>query len=153
MHIHAGVKDLDRSIRFYSALFGASPVKTKSDYAKWLLDDPRINFAISTRVAKGVNHLGIQVDEVSELDELRNRLEKAGTNLNDEGETDCCYAHSDKTWVEDPAGISWEAFRTLEELQLFSANDVSPEGACCTPETKGQPGCCEVSAKTAGCCG
>lgn len=153
MHIHAGVEDLAQSIRFYSALFGAEPDKTKSDYAKWMLDDPRINFAISTRVAKkGVDHLGIQVDDEGELEALRERLGQADASLYDEGESNCCYARSDKSWVEDPAGIAWETFRTMEDLQLFAANEKPADEACCTPETKGQPGCCVPSEKTVGCC-
>jgi catechol 2,3-dioxygenase-like lactoylglutathione lyase family enzyme len=152
MHVHAGVKNLDQGISFYSALFGADPVKTKGDYAKWMLDDPRINFAISTRVPSGIDHLGIQVDEDGELGELRDRLGRADALLFDEGETECCYARSDKTWVEDPAGIAWETFRTMEDLQLFAANEEPTAEACCTPETKGQPGCCVPSEKTVGCC-
>jgi catechol 2,3-dioxygenase-like lactoylglutathione lyase family enzyme len=121
MHIHVGVEHLDQAIAFYSALFGEQPTKIKSDYAKWMLDDPRINFAISTQGgSKGVNHLGIQVEEDSELEELRARLKAADLSLFDEGETVCCYARSDKSWIEDPAGIAWEAYRTMEEAQYFS---------------------------------
>ena len=152
-HIHVGVEKLDESIRFYNALFGAEPVKTKTDYAKWLLDDPRVNFAISTRASKkGVDHLGIQVEENGELDELRSRLESAALPVFDEGETVCCYAKSDKTWVQDPAGIAWETYRTMEDAQIYGENPASHESACCTPETKGTPDCCEPSEKTAGCC-
>ena len=122
-HIHVGVEKLDESIRFYSALFGAEPIKTKTDYAKWLLDDPRVNFAISTRASKkGVDHLGIQVEENGELDELRSRLESAALPVFDEGETVCCYAKSDKTWVQDPAGIAWETYRTMEDAQIYGEN-------------------------------
>ena len=154
MHIHVGVEALDQSIKFYSALFGAQPVKTKPDYAKWMLDDPRINFAISTRVGKvGVDHLGLQVDDERELEELRERLKSADMSVFDEGEAVCCYAHSDKSWVKDPSGVAWEAYKTMGDAQLFSASaDEAGESACCTPETKGQPGCCEPSEKTAGCC-
>lgn len=128
-HIHVGVEKLDESIRFYSALFGAEPVKTKPDYAKWMLDDPHINFAISTRAGKkGVDHLGIQVDNVVELNTLRNQLSKANLSTHDEGETVCCYSKSEKSWVEDPSGIAWEAYHTMEDAQIFSG-------------------------KTAGCCG
>ncbi|MEI8014203.1 MAG: glyoxalase/bleomycin resistance/dioxygenase family protein [Nitrospira sp.] len=129
-HIHVGVETLDESIRFYSALFGAEPVKTKTDYAKWLLEDPRVNFAISTREKKnGVDHLGIQVEE---------------------SQTVCCYARSDKSWIQDPAGIPWEAYRTIEDAQLFSGHSNQSEGAYCTPETMGQPDCCEPSEKPTG---
>lgn len=154
MHIHVGVEHLDQAIVFYSALFGEQPDKTKPDYARWLLDDPRINFAISTRGSTaGVDHLGIQVEEDSELDELRERLKQADLSLFDEGETTCCYARSDKSWVEDPAGIAWEAYKTMDEARFFSSNteagdhpggasvnparqlDVSdqPSGSCCAP--------------------
>jgi len=153
MHIHVGVESLDQSIKFYSDLFGAQPVKTKTDYAKWMLDDPRINFAISTRAGKaGVDHLGLQVDEEVELQELRERLTSADMSVFDEGETVCCYARSDKSWVEDPSGIAWEAYKTMEDVQLFSASTESDGGACCTSETKGQPDCCEPSERTTGCC-
>ena len=153
MHIHIGVENLDQSLRFYSALFGADPVKVKSDYAKWMLEDPNVNFAISTRSGKtGVDHLGLQVDEADELDELRERLKKADMSVFDEGETVCCYARSDKTWVEDPTGIAWEAYQTMEDVNLFSGIAAAGEEACCTPETKGQPNCCEPSEKTVGCC-
>lgn len=153
LHIHVGVDDLDGSIRFYSALFGAEPVKTKTDYAKWLLDDPGVNFAISTRSGrKGVDHLGLQADEESELDELRERLKSADMATFDEGETVCCYARSDKSWVEDPAGIAWEAYRTMAEAQVFSDEAAAGEAACCTPETRGQPGCCVPAEGADECC-
>ena len=136
MHIHVGVDQLDQSITFYSALFGALPSKTKEDYAKWMLDDPCINFAISTRGGKaGVDHLGIQVDEDHELDDLRERMKGADLSLFDEGETVCCYARSDKSWVEDPAGIAWEAYKTMEEVQYFSsavkAEDLAEKSSGC----------------------
>ena len=136
MHIHIGVDSLEPSIKFYNALFGASPVKVKDDYAKWMLDDPRINFAISTRVGKkGVDHLGVQVDQDSELEELRTRLENADMATFGEGETICCYARSDKSWVKDPTGIAWEAYKTMEDVQLFSEAEVVEGNACCAPET------------------
>ncbi|MDI3467707.1 MAG: glyoxalase [Nitrospira sp.] len=153
LHVHVGVENIEEAIRFYSALFGAEPIKTKTDYAKWLLDDPRVNFAISTRASKkGVDHLGIQVEDNSELDELRGRLKIANLAVFDEGETVCCYAKSDKTWVQDPAGVAWETYRTMEDAQIYGENPVNAESACCTPETKGTPNCCEPSEKTAGCC-
>jgi catechol 2,3-dioxygenase-like lactoylglutathione lyase family enzyme len=152
MHIHVGVENLDQSIKFYNTLFGAEPVKTKTDYAKWMLNDPRINFAISTRSGKvGVDHLGLQVEENVELDKLRERLKSADMSVFDEGETLCCYARSDKSWVEDPSGIAWEAYKTMADVQLFSGEVAMQEIACCTPETNGQPDCCEPSEKTAGC--
>ena len=153
MHIHVGVESLDQSIKFYSALFGEQPVKAKTDYAKWMLDDPRINFAISTRSGTaGVDHLGLQVDQEGELQELRERLKSADISVFDQGETVCCYARSDKSWVEDPSGIAWEAYKTMEDVQLFSASASPEEKVCCTPETKGQPDCSEPSEKAAGCC-
>src|SRR5689334_6402233 len=122
-HIHIGVEKLDDSIRFYSALFGAEPVKREADYAKWLLDDPRVNFAISTRAKKNsVDHLGIQVDHEQELTALRERLKTADLAVVEEGDAVCCYARSDKSWVQDPAGIPWEAYRTMEDAQVFSGH-------------------------------
>ncbi len=153
MHIHVGVKQLDESIVFYSALFGAPPTKVKPDYAKWMLDDPFINFAISTRSGKiGVDHLGLQVDDAAELSALRDHLSKANLTTHSEGETVCCYAKSEKTWVEDPAGIAWEAYHTMEDAQIFSKSEPAADAACCVPETKGQPDCCVPSPQTAGCC-
>ena len=136
MHIHVGVERLDQAIPFYSALFGVEPAKTKADYAKWMLDDPCINFAISTRGGKtGVDHLGIQVDEDRELGDLRKRLQDADMSVFDEGETVCCYARSNKSWVEDPAGIAWEAYQTMEDAQFFGSDEDTSESACCAPES------------------
>ncbi len=131
MHIHVGVERLDEGINFYSALFGAQPVKVKDDYAKWMLDDPRINFAISTRAGTGVDHLGLQVDESTELDAMRERLKQADMTLFDEGETVCCYARSEKSWVKDPAGVAWEAYQTMEDVQLFGETQPAGDTACC----------------------
>ena len=154
MHIHVGVESLDQSIKFYNSLFGAEPVKTKFDYAKWMLEDPRINFAISTRSGKvGVDHLGLQVDEASELEAMRERFSSADMAVFDEGETVCCYARSDKSWVQDPTGIVWEAYEAMQDVQLFSSDEPALGEACCTPETRGQSGCCEPSEKTAEYCG
>ena len=153
LHIHVSVEKLDESIRFYSALFGAEPVKTKQDYAKWLLENPRVNFAISTRAkTKGIDHLGIQVDEENELAELRDRFKASDMPVVNEGETVCCYAVSDKSWIQDPAGIPWEAYRTMEDAQLFSSQVDQTSRGCCTPDTMGTPDCCEPSEQTAGCC-
>ena len=154
LHIHIGVENIEQAIPFYTALFGADPVKTKTDYAKWLLDDPRVNFAISTRPSKkGVDHLGIQVDDNAELDEVRGRIESAGLSAFDEGETVCCYAKSDKTWVQDPAGMAWETYRTMEDAEIYGKDPVMSNGACCTPEAMGTPKCGEPSKQTAECCG
>ena len=154
IHIHIGVEKLDESIRFYSAIFGAEPVKTKPDYAKWMLEDPRVNFAISTRASKnGVDHLGIQVDDNDELQEIRTRLKAADLAVFEEGETVCCYAKSEKSWVQDPAGIAWEAYRTMEDAQIFSSKGAVSVSACCAEPSISQTACCEPSEKTTGCCG
>jgi catechol 2,3-dioxygenase-like lactoylglutathione lyase family enzyme len=143
MHIHVGVDHLDQSIKFYSALFGAEPSKTKADYAKWMLDDPRINFAISTRAGKGVDHLGLQVDADSELAALREQFKRAEMTAFDEGETVCCYAQSDKSWLEDPSGVAWEIFQTMEDAQLYSKQSPVAEQACCIPDSRLQAACCD----------
>lgn len=128
-HIHVGVKDLNKAVKFYSALFGQEPSKLKTDYAKWMLEDPRLNFAISTRVVgKGVDHLGIQVDEDAELCEITERLKGADLGVYDEGETTCCYAESKKAWVQDPAGIAWEAYRTMGDAEVFKKSE---QKSCC----------------------
>jgi catechol-2,3-dioxygenase len=144
-HIHVGVKDLNNSIQFYSTLFGQKPSKVKEDYAKWMLEDPRINFAISTRSGKeGVDHLGIQVDEGHELAEISERLKKADLGVFDEGSTTCCYAESSKAWVKDPAGIAWEAYHTMADAETFNENTKveSAANACCAPKTPTKSSCC-----------
>ena len=134
LHIHIGVEQLDEAIQFYSKLFGAEPVKRKPDYAKWMLDDPRINLAISTRAStKGVNHLGIQVDEEQELNDIRQLFKAKNLPVTKEGETQCCYAKSDKSWVLDPAGIPWEVYRTMEDAEVFSTPSALSDTACCEP--------------------
>ena len=153
MHIHVGVDHLDHSVKFYSALFGAQPSKQKEDYAKWMLDDPCVNFAISTTTGKaGVDHFGIQVDSDDDMGALRARLKEADLSLFDEGETVCCYARSDKSWVEDPAGIAWEAYRTMEEAALFSSTANSEADACCVPELDTSQAD-DFNEKANGCCG
>jgi catechol 2,3-dioxygenase-like lactoylglutathione lyase family enzyme len=113
MHVHVGVKDLDKSIAFYSALFATQPKVVKSDYAKWMLDDPRVNFAISTRGKQpGLDHLGIQVETQTELHEVYARLRQAGGTVIEQGQTACCYAQSEKSWIDDPSGIAWETLPT-----------------------------------------
>ncbi|MDB5911516.1 MAG: Lactoylglutathione lyase [Ramlibacter sp.] len=142
-HIHTRVQDLQASIAFYSKMFAAAPTRVEPDYAKWMLEDPRINFAISTRGEKvGIDHLGIQTDSEEELAELRQRAEAADMTLLDDGATTCCYARSDKHWVTDPQGIAWEHFRTLGDIPVFSeqARPAASEpeaAACCAP--KGKP--------------
>ena len=111
LHVHVAVDDLQHCIGFYSALFAAQPSVIKSDYAKWMLDDPRVNFAISARGrAAGLDHLGIQAEDKDELSEVYAWLRKAGGNVIEQGQTTCCYAKSEKSWIEDPSGISWETF-------------------------------------------
>jgi lactoylglutathione lyase len=142
-HIHTHVEDLQASIAFYSRLFAASPTRVEADYAKWMLDDPRINFAISTRGSKpGVDHLGFQAETEEELAELKARAQAADVALLDDGETTCCYARSEKHWVTDPQGIAWEHFRTLGDIPVFSqsgqaaASPGQEAAACCPPRGK-----------------
>ncbi len=140
-HVHVHVQDLAQSIGFYSKLFAAEPSRVESDYAKWMLDDPRINFAISTRGAKpGIDHLGVQTDDPAELAELKSRAQAADMALRDEGETTCCYARSEKHWVTDPQGLAWEHFHTLGDIPVFSeARQADAASACCAPAPRGKP--------------
>ena len=138
-HVHVSVHDLEQSIRFYSALFGAEPVVTKPDYAKWMLEDPRINFAISDRRAKaGVDHLGLQAENGAELEEIGARLAQADVSTTAQKGANCCYAKSDKYWTIDPQGIAWESFHTLDSVPLYgsdkrrSATAEPAKAACCT---------------------
>ena len=129
-HVHVHVEDLAKNIAFYSSLFNQQPARTESDYAKWMLQDPPVNFAISTRGgAAGVDHLGIQVESEEELAELRGQAARADLALQDQGETTCCYARSDKYWVTDPQGVAWEQFHTLESIPVFS--QPAAQGAHC----------------------
>ena len=134
-HVHVHVEDLDKSIAFYSRMFAAEPTRREADYAKWMLDDPRINFAISTRGGKpGVDHLGLQTDTAEELAELKSRAQSAGMALLDEGETTCCYAHSEKHWITDPQGVAWEHFHTLNDIPVFSRKRIGipvKSASCC----------------------
>ena len=135
-HVHLHVDDLAKSIGFYSKLFAAEPARREGDYAKWMLEDPPVNFAISTRGAKaGIDHLGIQTDDAAELAALKARAEAADMALLDEGETTCCYARSEKHWVTDPQGIAWEHFHTLGNIPVFNeaVAAVSSQSACCAP--------------------
>lgn len=129
LHIHVGVADLDQSIGFYSTLFNTQPSVVESDYAKWMLEDPRVNFAISARQrAPGIDHLGIQVDSRAELDELSGRLKAAGETTLDQEAATCCYAKSDKAWVNDPAGVRWETFFTFGGATSYG-EDEAPSAA------------------------
>jgi len=135
-HVHIAVADLDASIRFYSALFGAEPTVRMDDYAKWMVEDPRVNFAISKRSETvGLNHLGFQVDNTAELSQMQGRLTQAAQPYVEESQTACCYAKSDKYWIADPQGIAWETFHTLEAVPVFSAagQDAFKGAPCCVP--------------------
>ena len=154
LHVHVSVPDLAASIRFYSGMFAAQPTVVKSDYAKWALDDPRVNFAISQRGAPvGVNHLGIQVESAEELGEMHGRLQQLQGEVETEQGAACCYARSDKYWVNDPAGMAWETFHTLDTIPVFgaAAADTAAAGACCMPAAKEQaaPSCCAPASQ---CC-
>jgi hypothetical protein len=136
MHIHVGVKNLKESISFYSKMFATAPTIEKTDYAKWQLEDPKINFAISARgAAEGLNHLGIQVEDAAELSDMKARLDTLQAELVEEEGTACCYAKSDKYWVNDPSGIPWETFHTLDSIPVFneSSDAVEAASACCVP--------------------
>jgi catechol 2,3-dioxygenase-like lactoylglutathione lyase family enzyme len=168
-HVHVSVKDLPESIRFYSKLFGAEPSVTKSDYAKWMLDDPRVNFAISHNKCgstTGLNHLGLQVDSEEELSALETRFAAAGLGGVEEHGATCCYAKSDKTWLQDPQGIAWENFHTLGSVPVFGGS--GPEmlrSGSCTPAKSEAASTCGTPTVTAtassgcgpkpaaGCCG
>lgn len=156
LHVHLAVDDLNKAIAFYSTLFDAAPSTAKPDYAKWMLDDPRVNFAISARGSTtGIQHLGIQAEDKDELDTVYDRLSRADAQTLEEGETTCCYARSEKSWIADPVGTNWEVFRTLGESTDYG-HDVTPEpaanadakaheGGCCTPRAepvKPRSACC-----------
>ena len=131
-HVHVHVDDLAKNIAFYSAMFGQQPARTEPDYAKWMLADPPVNFAISTRGnAPGVDHLGIQVETPGELEALKANATKADMALLDEGQTTCCYAKSDKYWITDPQGIAWEQFQTLDSIPVFGESRAAADAACC----------------------
>jgi lactoylglutathione lyase len=142
-HVHAHVNELEASIAFYSKLFAAEPTRVEADYAKWMLEDPRINFAISTRRGPvGVDHLGFQTDDADELADLKARAKDADMALLDQGETSCCHARSDKYWVTDPQGIAWEQFHTLDSIPVFGEGTRAAEpqaSACCAPTSRRKP--------------
>jgi len=164
-HVHVAVNDLDKSIAFYSAMFGEQPAVVKTDYAKWMLEDPRVNFAISNRGQEpGVNHLGLQAEDDAELEAIHANLKKADTTVLPEMGAHCCYAKSDKYWVTDPQGIAWESFRSLGSIPLFGGEDTEPAvvepAANCGVDAASAPSCCappetKVPAPTTaagGCC-
>lgn len=151
-HMHVGVSDLDASIAFYTHLFGAEPSVAKADYAKWMLEDPRINFAISMRegAVKGIEHVGLQVEDESELAEVYDRLKAADRPVLEEGATTCCYAKSEKSWIADPDGVVWEAFLTSggsttyggsPDLDQLASADAAAS-ACCVPQAAAPSTCC-----------
>jgi len=150
-HVHVAVDDLQANVRFYSTVFGVQPSVQKPDYAKWMLDDPRVNFAISQRGAKpGVDHLGFQVDSDEELSALRKQVAGAEIAALDQPDATCCYARSDKYWITDPQGVAWETYRTLGEAQVYGAETKKSEeaGACCSP----QPAAATRDTVAAKCC-
>jgi catechol 2,3-dioxygenase-like lactoylglutathione lyase family enzyme len=143
LHVHVGVNDLDDSLRFYSTLFAAEPSVLKEDYAKWMLDDPRVNFAISAgkHATKGIQHLGVQVESSEELGEVYGRLKAADRPVLEEGQTICCYAKSEKSWIADPDGLVWETFFTDgaattygDSPALGTLGDIIGEDKCCLPK-------------------
>ena len=155
LHVHVSVESVPDAIGFYSALFAAQPAVTKQDYAKWMLDDPRLNFAISTRGrAPGLDHLGIQVEDPAELREVYSRLDKAGSEVREVGQTTCCYARSEKAWIDDPAGIAWETFLTSGESTIYGNGTSEPPGdahiahaaqtSCCAPKPEKTAACCDA---------
>ena len=154
LHVHVGVEDLQASIRFYSTLFAAEPTVTKPDYAKWMLEDPRVNFAISSgrHAAKGIEHLGIQVESEEELAEVYARLRAADRPVLEEGATTCCYARSEKSWIADPQGVVWETFHTTGEAVDYGHG---PELGRLVSETAGAQACCapDLPAAEVQCCG
>jgi catechol 2,3-dioxygenase-like lactoylglutathione lyase family enzyme len=154
-HVHVGVSSLESSIAFYSNLFGEEPSVVKADYAKWMLEDPRINFAISEKcgAAKGIEHLGVQVEDSAELAEVYGRLQAADAPVLEEGATTCCYARSEKSWIADPDGVVWEAFLTNGEATDYGSvpilaalsSDNAAASACCAPAIAAAPAkssCC-----------
>ena len=148
LHLHMKVSNLEENIHFYSQLFGQEPEKVKDDYAKWMLDDPRINFAISTRATQtGLDHLGLQVDNEADLSAIRDQIKSTDIAVEKEGKTSCCYAKSDKTWVSDPNGVAWEIYQTMGDMELFTDTDdvaISDNSACCSapPEKSDKSSCC-----------
>ena len=145
LHMHVGVPEIETAVAFYSALFDAPPTILKDDYAKWMLDDPRVNLAISSRGrSAGVDHVGIQVESPEELALLAGRLKAAGSTTFDQMATTCCYARSDKSWVTDTAGVRWETFYTHGEATAYGEDEVIPDpsSACCAPAPQASAACC-----------
>ena len=136
-HVHVAVSDLEQSVGFYSTLFGVAPSVRKPDYAKWMLEDPHINFAVSQRTEKlGVNHMGLQVDSEDELKSMREQLQRADGAMLEEAGANCCYAQSDKYWVRDPQGVAWETFHSLGAIPVYGdgTDSAKADRSCCVPE-------------------
>lgn len=147
LHVHVSVRDLETSVRFYSQLFAMQPTVRKGDYAKWMLEDPRVNFAISERDGRpGVQHLGIQVEDRGELAEVYERLRRAQRPVVEEGATTCCYAHSEKSWIDDPQGVQWETFLTTGESTVYGTDQIRPQEAHSTAAACGDSRCCSSRA-------
>jgi catechol 2,3-dioxygenase-like lactoylglutathione lyase family enzyme len=143
LHLHVSVPEIERSIDFYTALFGQAPAVIKDDYARWILDDPQVNFAISRgRGGNGVNHLGFQVDSDDMLDTIQSRLDAAGLDGAKESDVNCCYANSNKYWTVDPAGIPWEQFHTLADVPTFGGSSKSSGCGCGTNTANGSTSSC-----------
>ena len=145
LHLHVSVPEIEPAIAFYTTLFNAAPAVVKDDYARWMLEDPRVNLAISSRARDaGVDHVGIQVESAEELGELASRLKEAGSTTFDQEATTCCYAMSDKSWVTDTAGIRWETFFTHGEATAYGEDEIVPDtaGACCAPAAAPKAVCC-----------
>jgi catechol 2,3-dioxygenase-like lactoylglutathione lyase family enzyme len=150
-HVHVAVKELQESIRFYSAIFGSGPTVVKPDYAKWMLEDPRINFAISQRSQTlGVNHLGLQAETEDELEAIHSSLQHAEGSIVAENGVHCCYARSDKYWITDPQGVAWESFRSLGSVPLYGEVERTAAPATCGSDAA--TGCCAPAATTNACC-
>jgi len=153
LHVHVSVEDIPHSINFYSALFAAKPSVVKTDYAKWMLDDPRVNFAISTRGREpGLDHLGIQVEDTDELQEVYARMRQAGGNIIEQGQTTCCYAKSEKSWIDDPAGIAWETFHTTGESTVYG-DGTGENRARIAHEKQSSCGAPQAAPASSACCG
>ena len=162
LHVHVSVDNLDQALDFYAVLFAAEPAVRKDDYAKWMLDDPRVNFAISTRGRQpGLDHLGIQVESADELQDVYGRLRDAGGAVIEQGQTTCCYAQSEKSWTADPAGISWEVFHTTGEATDYGTSvqhgvqhgaQIAHAKACCVPQAGAKQDAEQSAKQTASAC-
>lgn len=160
MHVHVSVQDIEESVRFYSTLFAAVPTVRKPDYAKWMLENPLVNFAVSSRSASiGIDHLGIQVTDADELHDVYQQLVRADAPLKQDGETVCCYAKSEKSWIIDPQGIRWETFLTTGESTTYGSETPESIATCCVSDENNGASCCtpedraRAAATQAACCG